>query len=199
MLNFGCSAQLNRWNASYRSWLMKRVKRQDREDQGSSRRITCECVQAEKAELIHNTPCPVEFLSVPTLSFATYACFISIYSKQTINTVPTLDFLRDLVSAIPDPIIAEPKPSNTKHRNTTTIASTPRPKRARKSRTKPSSEGEGEGDGRGDGDRVEGEAEAEPTILPDTGTWKTDMEGEGGTGQDGKGFYDDYEEDEDDY
>ncbi|WVF72635.1 hypothetical protein IAT40_007453 [Kwoniella sp. CBS 6097] len=38
-----------------------------------------------------------------------------------------------------------------------------------------------------------------PNKLPSIGTWKSDFTGGGGTGEGGRGIFDDYEEDEDDY
>jgi hypothetical protein len=112
-------------------------------------------------------------------------------SKHTINTVQTLDFLRDLVSTIPDPILSEAKPTSRPRRPTDAEPSAPRKKRTRK--VKQESSGAAEGDGEGE---AEGET-AEP--LPDIGTWKRDMSGGGGTGEGGKGLYDDYEVEDDDY
>ncbi|RXK40237.1 hypothetical protein M231_02511 [Tremella mesenterica] len=41
--------------------------------------------------------------------------------------------------------------------------------------------------------------DSQPAGLPQLGTWKRDMEGTGGSGEGGRGMFDDYEEDEDDY
>ena len=38
-----------------------------------------------------------------------------------------------------------------------------------------------------------------PSSLPHIGTWKKDPVGGGGTGEGGRGMFDDYEEDDDDY
>ncbi|WVQ99854.1 hypothetical protein IAU59_006997 [Kwoniella sp. CBS 9459] len=38
-----------------------------------------------------------------------------------------------------------------------------------------------------------------PSKLPSIGTWKSDFTGGGGTGEGGRGIFDDYEEDDDDY
>ena len=47
---------------------------------------------------------------------------------------------------------------------------------------------------------VKGEVpDSQPGGLPLIGTWKRDMEGGGGSGPGGRGLFDDYEEDEDDY
>lgn len=35
--------------------------------------------------------------------------------------------------------------------------------------------------------------------LPDIGTWKRDMTGGGGSGEGGRGMYDDYDVDDDDF
>ena len=125
------------------------------------------------------------------------ACAISHMSrKQTINTVPTLDFLRDLVSTIPDPIEAQPKTPSSRPRRSTLEGDQPAPRNRRTKKVKT------EGGSNGNGD-VETEAAepVEPVRLPDVGTWKKEMDGDGGTGEGGKGLYDDYEveEDEDDY
>ena len=112
--------------------------------------------------------------------------------KHTINTVSTLDFLRDLVSAIPDPVVSEPKPSSSRPRRNTIDADPSAPKRKRTRKVKSGGAGEGEAEGEAEGE------EAEPAGLPDIGTWKKDMSGAGGTGENGAGLYDNYE-DEDDY
>ena len=41
--------------------------------------------------------------------------------------------------------------------------------------------------------------DSKPTGLPDIGTWKRDMTGGGGTGEGGRGMYDDYDVDDDDF
>ncbi|WWC90856.1 uncharacterized protein L201_005793 [Kwoniella dendrophila CBS 6074] len=41
--------------------------------------------------------------------------------------------------------------------------------------------------------------ETTPNNLPNIGTWRKDFTGTGGTGENGRGIFDDYEEDEDDY
>jgi len=38
-----------------------------------------------------------------------------------------------------------------------------------------------------------------PDTMPDIGTWKRDMSGGGGTGEGGRGMFDDYEDDDEDY
>lgn len=40
---------------------------------------------------------------------------------------------------------------------------------------------------------------ANPNYLPNIGTWKKEAEGGGGSGEGGRGMFDDYEDDEDDY
>jgi hypothetical protein len=50
--------------------------------------------------------------------------------------------------------------------------------------------------GYGGAEQVQGAA---PGTLPNLGTWRRDPEGGGGTGPGGRGMFDDYEEDEDDY
>ena len=115
--------------------------------------------------------------------------------KHTINTVPTLDFLRDLVSTIPDPIDAEPK-SSSRPRKSTLEGDQPAPRKRRTRKVKAEAGGNGNGN-----EEIEGAEPVEPVGLPDIGTWKKEMNGDGGTGEGGKGLYDDYEveEDEDDY
>ena len=41
--------------------------------------------------------------------------------------------------------------------------------------------------------------ETKPGQMPDIGTWKRDMSGGGGTGEGGRGMFDDYEDDDEDY
>ena len=50
------------------------------------------------------------------------------------------------------------------------------------------------------GHGVEGDLpETKVAGLPNIGTWKRDMTGGGGSGEGGRGMYDDYDVDEDDY
>jgi len=93
--------------------------------------------------------------------------------KQTINTNETFDFLREIVQSIPDPTEAEQSSSSA----------------PRKPRTK-----------KAGGSNIEVEVpESKPDNMPDIGTWKKDMSGGGGTGEGGRGMFDDYEDDEEDY
>jgi hypothetical protein len=95
--------------------------------------------------------------------------------KQTINTNETFDFLREIVQSIPDPTEAEQ-------------SSTSAPRKPRK---KAQAQG---------GSNMEVEVpESKPDHMPDIGTWKKDMSGGGGTGEGGRGMFDDYEDDEEDY
>lgn len=91
------------------------------------------------------------------------------------------DFLRELVESIPDPqepktparrkSVAEGSTSTRKPRGTAASAS-----RAKKEEVPP------------------------PGSLPAIGTWKREAEGEGGSGEGGRGMFDDYEDDNyDDY
>jgi hypothetical protein len=131
-------------------------------------------------------------------------------SKATINATPSFDFLRDIVSAIPDPTIAESRAGP----STSTAARGPRkpsdpfggdgggPASKKPRARKPKKEKEMEGNGHDEaGMPYAGEAvdQAAQGSLPMLGTWRRDMEGGGGTGPGGRGMYDDYEDDDDDY
>ncbi|WWC63127.1 uncharacterized protein I303_105727 [Kwoniella dejecticola CBS 10117] len=61
-------------------------------------------------------------------------------------------------------------------------------------------QGQRQGQGQGHGEMVPLPTPTPTTgNLPNIGTWKKDFSGTGGTGENGRGLYDDYEEDEDDY
>jgi hypothetical protein len=103
--------------------------------------------------------------------------------KQTINTNETFDFLREIVSSIPDPTESEP---------TSTSAAAAGP-----SKRKPRSTAKA---GRSITTAQESQIpDVKPGYMPDVGTWKKDMEGGGGTGEGGRGMFDDYEDDDEDY
>lgn len=113
------------------------------------------------------------------------------HRKQTINTNETFDFLREIVATIPDPTEA-PLPS-TSHAGAGTGLGRPR--------KQPTSGGVG---GRKPKNEREDPyapyvPETKPAVLPDISTWKRDMTGGGGTGEGGRGMYDDYDVDEDDF
>ncbi|GFZ49347.1 DNA polymerase II subunit C [Saitozyma sp. JCM 24511] len=130
--------------------------------------------------------------------------------KATINATPSFDFLRDIVSTIPDPTVAEPRAGP----STSTATRGPRkpsdpfggdggvPATKKPRGRKPKKETEMEGNGYDEagmpypGQAVEQTAQG---SLPMLGTWRRDMEGGGGTGPGGRGMYDDYEDDDDDY
>jgi hypothetical protein len=131
-------------------------------------------------------------------------------SKATINATPSFDFLRDIVSAIPDPTVAEPRAGP----STSTATRGPRkpsdpfggdgggPVTKKPRGRKPKKEKDMEGNGHDEaGMPYPGEAvdQAAQGSLPMLGTWRRDMEGGGGTGPGGRGMYDDYEDDDDDY
>ncbi|WRT68248.1 uncharacterized protein IL334_005224 [Kwoniella shivajii] len=119
--------------------------------------------------------------------------------KHMINSNPTFDFLREVVESIPDPIISESssKPGPSKPRK----VSNPNP-----NLNDPSSGGGAprkrmKRDQNGVVHQVqEGDAGIpNANILPNIGTWKREFTGSGGTGENGRGIFDDYEEDEEDY
>ncbi|ORY35393.1 histone-fold-containing protein [Naematelia encephala] len=131
--------------------------------------------------------------------------------KQTINTHETLDFLRPLVSTISDPAPNQSTeqgnggPSKPRKTPTTTSTSIPTdaPKRGRKRKS--------DGGGGSKGIKNSGST-SPPTLppppggsgggkLPEIGTWKREFEGGGGSGEGGRGLFDDYdaEDDDDDY
>ncbi|WVR07388.1 hypothetical protein IAU60_004429 [Kwoniella sp. DSM 27419] len=113
--------------------------------------------------------------------------------KHMINANETFDFLREIVEPIPDPVVAEPRAGPSKPRK----VSNPNPEggvsggAAPKRRSKKDKQALEVGD--------VGEDAPAPGKLPSIGTWKRDYEGGGGTGEGGRGIFDDYEEDEDDY
>jgi hypothetical protein len=84
------------------------------------------------------------------------------------------DFLRELVESIPDPQEKTPR-----RKSTAEGAGSARKPRA---------------------PRQKKEEVPAPGSLPAIGTWKREAEGEGGSGEGGKGMFDDYEDDNyDDY
>ncbi|KAK8854917.1 hypothetical protein IAR55_003656 [Kwoniella newhampshirensis] len=123
--------------------------------------------------------------------------------KNMINTNPTLDFLREIVDPIPDPVIAEPKAGPSKLRKVSESNGGAGAGAGAAGPTKRRSKKDQDGNGRvkeegGEGS-YEGNDAPPPAKLPMIGTWKRDMSGGGGTGEGGRGMFDDYEEDEDDY
>ncbi|WWD02479.1 hypothetical protein V865_000519 [Kwoniella europaea PYCC6329] len=125
--------------------------------------------------------------------------------KHMINSNPTFDFLREIVESIPDPIVSEPKAGPSKPRK----VSNPNPNTYDplgggggpvKRRTKKDKDGNGNG---GQQEMYMAQQPPAPALnpnsLPNIGTWKRDFTGTGGTGENGRGIFDDYEEDEDDY
>ncbi|WVW85808.1 hypothetical protein I302_107846 [Kwoniella bestiolae CBS 10118] len=118
--------------------------------------------------------------------------------KHMINSNPTFDFLRDLVETIPDPVIAEPKAGPSKQRKVS--ASNPNDPAGGASGVKKRSKKDQQQHQHGYGQQEALSAPApNPNSLPNIGTWKRDFEGGGGSGEGGRGIFDDYEEDEDDY
>ena len=114
-------------------------------------------------------------------------------SKQTILTRPTLDFLLPLTSAIPDPAIPDEKPKSSARR---TDAPGSTRKRAKKE----------PGEGEDYNPETSFANVANPNYLPNIGTWKMEEGASGqapqvaqGSGEGGRGMFDDYEDDEDDY
>jgi hypothetical protein len=123
------------------------------------------------------------------------------YRKQTILQNPTFDFLLPLTTSIPDPASHEPKP---KSRSSNPITN-PKPRAKRTKATGPKQEDEAgaemDEDDDDDDEHIGGEVpEAGGRELPKIGTWgKDELESKGGSGEGGRGMFDDYEEDEDDY
>lgn len=91
------------------------------------------------------------------------------------------DFLRELVETVPDP--QEPKtPASRRKSSATGEGATPKQRRTA---------------ARAPAKKEEVPA---PGTLPAIGTWQRDATGGGGSGEDGKGMFDDYEDDNyDDY
>ncbi|TXT05558.1 uncharacterized protein COLE_06878 [Cutaneotrichosporon oleaginosum] len=101
--------------------------------------------------------------------------------KAMIDKSDQFDFLRELVESIPDP--QEPKTPRRKS-GAEGSASASGPASARKPR----------------GARAKKEEVPPPGTLPAIGTWKREAEGGGGSGEGGRGIFDDYEDDNyDDY
>jgi hypothetical protein len=102
------------------------------------------------------------------------------HRKTTINQNDTFDFLREIVSTIPDPTESEtPTQGGRKPRAKAQSQS--------HSHSRPGTSGAGAGYG---GETI---PESKPESMPDIGTWKK----EGGRGVGGRGMFDDYEDDED--
>jgi hypothetical protein len=102
--------------------------------------------------------------------------------KTTINQNDTFDFLREIVSTIPDPTESEtPTQGGRKPRAKAQSQS------QSQSHSRPGTSAAGAGYG---GETI---PESKPESMPDIGTWKK----EGGTGEGGRGMFDDYEDDED--
>ncbi|TXT10795.1 hypothetical protein VHUM_02300 [Vanrija humicola] len=103
--------------------------------------------------------------------------------KAMIDKSDQFDFLRELVEGVPDP---GEKAGPAKRKASTAggdgVAATPR----RKSAAAKVAE-------------AKKEDVPPPGSLPAIGTWKRDASGEGGTGEGGKGMFDDYDDDYDDY
>lgn len=97
------------------------------------------------------------------------------------------DFLRELVESIPDP--QEPK--------------TPARRKASAEGSAPRKRGGAAGSstrGAGAAAAAKKEEVPPPGSLPAIGTWKREAEGGGGSGEGGRGMFDDYEDDNyDDY
>jgi len=95
------------------------------------------------------------------------------------------DFLRELVEGIPDPVEKAPPQRRKSVAGAAAEGTTPRRKAAAAAAAK----------------LEEAKDEVPPPgSLPAIGTWKRDAVGGGGTGEDGKGMFDDYEDDNyDDY
>jgi hypothetical protein len=115
--------------------------------------------------------------------------------KKAINTNPELDWLLDLASKIPESAVEEfaprassstrRQPSANSHSNTNAA---PRKRVSKK-----------ESVDQAYGYQAELPLTTNPSSLPHIGTWKKDPVGGGGTGEGGRGMFDDYEEDDDDY
>ena len=144
--------------------------------------------------------------------------------KSTITTTPTLDFLLPIAGNIPDgpmptassSAAAGPSTVRTPRRrdgdvkpsNTDGTGRSGRKRKVKKDEDFDYGQAEGEGDeygGRGVKEEEEYDGMSRNAAgtneggLPQIGTWKKDMEGGGGTGEGGRGMFDDYEEDDDDY
>lgn len=91
------------------------------------------------------------------------------------------DFLRELVESVPDP--QEPKTPARRKPSASADGTTPK---QRKPKTPTAT--------------AKKEEVPAPGTLPAIGTWKRDAVGGGGSAEDGKGMFDDYEDDNyDDY
>ena len=124
------------------------------------------------------------------LNFQTTEQFVQLIpSKQTILTRPTLDFLLPLTSTITDPAIPDdkPKPSSRKQAEPGSVG-------RKRTKKEPGEPGEGEYNPDPSFANV-----ANPNYLPNIGTWKQEAEVGGGSAEGGRGMFDDYEDDEDDY
>lgn len=99
-----------------------------------------------------------------------------------INNSDQFDFLREMVESIPDP---QEKPAATRRK---ADGSAPTPRRSKAAAAAAKLE------------EAKKEEVPAPGTLPAIGTWKRDAVGGGGTGEGGKGMFDDYEDDNyDDY
>ncbi|ODN92809.1 hypothetical protein L198_05605 [Cryptococcus wingfieldii CBS 7118] len=146
--------------------------------------------------------------------------------KSMINTNPNFDFLREIVDAVPE--LPEGGKSSaagpSRARKPSASAAATKAAKAAKAEKKEAEEEEEIGSGIAGGtakkSRAKKEVEddvkpqvAEPAVPswsgapvpaaqpanPLIGSWKKDMTGGGGTGEGGRGMFDDYEEDDDDY
>ena len=109
--------------------------------------------------------------------------FMLNYSKSTIMSLESFDFLRPLVASIPEPASEDAKPP-------------PQRKASRSNAGALSSRGGAKRkDQPGAVKQEVSVPEAGADSLPSIGTWRRD-EG-GGSGEGGRGLYDDYEDDED--
>ncbi|KAL7423497.1 hypothetical protein Q5752_001077 [Cryptotrichosporon argae] len=134
--------------------------------------------------------------------------------KTTINTHPSFDFLRDIVQAVPDPAdkgaASAAGPSRRKASGSGAAgaggaagvgAGKKRAKRGASDDDEPAPAARvGQAATAADAD-VDTDIKPHPApphgSLPALGTLKRDAEGGGGTGEGGRGMYDDYEADED--
>ncbi|ORX38655.1 histone-fold-containing protein [Kockovaella imperatae] len=115
--------------------------------------------------------------------------------KSTVTSQPNFDFLLPLVQNIADPVQAGGGHNGEGGAQRQRRASRPGKRKAVKEEGDEDEYGRGGASGSGS---VPAPGDASKT-LPQIGTWKREMEGAGGTGEGGRGMYDDYEADEDDY
>ncbi|WVQ74790.1 hypothetical protein IAR50_004396 [Cryptococcus sp. DSM 104548] len=149
--------------------------------------------------------------------------------KSMINTNPNFDFLREIVDAVSDlPEGGKPAAGPSRTRKPSASAATAKAAKAAKAEKGGGEEEEDFGSGIAGGampkigtkkEKEVGDVKpvvAEPAVPswsgapvpsvtaaqpgnPLIGSWKKDMTGGGGTGEGGRGMFDDYEEDDDDY